>query len=63
MSRSGFFSYACAQVLNTSEMMVAIKEVSLAMRKIADTNIIDDASKEQLEDFERLVKMISGVAR
>lgn len=63
MSRSGFISSACAQVLNTTEMMVAIKEVSLAMRKIADTTVIDDESKQRLEDFERMVKLISGVSR
>lgn len=63
MSRSGFITSACAQVLNSTEMMVAIKDVSLAMRKIADTNQIDDESKKQLEDFERMVKLISGVSR
>lgn len=63
MSRSGYIASSCAQTLNATEMMVAIKDVSLAMRKIADTSEIDEDSRKQLEDFERMVKMISGVTR
>lgn len=63
MTRSGYIASACAQTLNATEMMVAIKDVSLAMRKIADTAQIDEESRNQLEDFERMVKLISGVTR
>lgn len=60
MSRSGFISYACAQLLNTSDMMLAIHDLSLAIRKIADTGTISEEDKETLEDFERLVKLITS---
>jgi len=60
MSRSGFVSYACAQVINSSEAMIAIKDVSLALRKIADSGSISDDDKQQLEDFERIVKLVTG---
>lgn len=57
MSRSGFFSLAVTQYLNSQEAFVAIKNISLAMRKIADTGEIDDDLKQQLEDYERVAKM------
>ena len=52
MSRSGFLSVAATQYLNAVEVETAIKEMSLAMRKIADTGKIDHEVMEQLEDFE-----------
>jgi len=60
MSRSGFISYACAQIMNANEMVLAIKDISLAIRKIADNGEISDDDRRELEDFERLVKLISG---
>lgn len=58
MSRSGLISFACVQFLNQAELMMLVKDMSLAMRKIADTGSIDDESMKQLEDFERICKMI-----
>lgn len=63
MSRSGFMSSACAQVLNAADMMVAIQEIAMSMRKVADSGQIDDESLRKLQDFERLVKMIAVSAR
>lgn len=60
MSRSGFIQYACAQVLNSTQMMLAVQDLSLTMRRIADNGLIGDEERKELEDFERLVKMISG---
>lgn len=60
MTRSGFISFACTQLLAAEEVKYAIKDLSIAMRKIADTGKIDDESKQQLEDFERIVKVITG---
>ena len=60
MSRSGFISFACSQFLNSAEVMIMVKDMSLAMRKIADTSTIDDETMRQLEDFERLAKMLTG---
>lgn len=59
MSRSGFLSVAATHYLNALEVQTAIKEISLAMRKIADTGKIDHEVMEQLEDFERLAKFIT----
>lgn len=59
MSRSGFISQACTKYLNEAEMFSAVKLMSLAMRKIADTGTIDDEAMKQLEDFERVAKFIT----
>jgi len=60
MSRSGLISLACTQFLNSQDVTRAIKDMALAMRKIADNGEIDAESKQQLEDFERLSKMLYG---
>lgn len=60
MSRSGLISLAVTQYLNQQELVLAIKDVSLAIRKIADTGKMDHETIEQFEDFERLSKMFLG---
>lgn len=58
MTRSGFISLACTQYLNQLEVLSAVKDMAVTMRKIADTGTLDDEQKQQLEDFERLSKML-----
>lgn len=58
MSRSGLVSIACTQYLNSAEVVDAVKDISLSIRKIADCGSIDDETLNQLEDFERLSKML-----
>jgi metal-responsive CopG/Arc/MetJ family transcriptional regulator len=60
MSRSGFISLACTQYLNSMEAMMLVKDMALAMRKIADSGTVDDATIKQLEDFERISKFLVG---
>lgn len=60
MSRSGFISQACAQVLNANLVMMAITDVSLALKKIADSGQLTDDDRQQLDDFERVVKLVTG---
>lgn len=60
MSRSGLISLACTQFLNQSDAVLAIKDMSIAMRKIADTGTIDADTLRELEDFERVCKMMVG---
>lgn len=57
MTRSGFFSVSAIDYLNQKEAISAIKDVSLAVRKIADNGKIDSASLEKIEDFERMVQL------
>ena len=60
MSRSGFVGLACAQYLNNADATRAITDMALAMRKIADTGIIDEETQRQLEDFERFARYLSS---
>lgn len=60
MSRSGLISLATAQYLNQAEMMLLIKDMSLAMRKIADSGKVDKDTLEKLEDLERFCKVATG---
>lgn len=59
MSRSGLISLATTQYLNQVEVMMLIKDMSLAMRKIADTGNVDHDTLEKLEDFERFCKLVA----
>ena len=58
MSRSGFISLACTQYLAQADVVTAIKTLTLAMQKIADTGTVDKETMQQLEDFERLSKLL-----
>lgn len=61
LNRSSLISIATTQYLNAADVTKAIREMTLAMRKIADTGMVDEDTKRQLEDFERLSKMLVGV--
>lgn len=63
MSRSGLISLACTQFLNANEVVVAVKELSLAMRKIAESGSIDVDTRKKLEDFERLFQFLLSVQK
>lgn len=60
MSRSGLISLAVTQYLNSADVTRAVKDMALAMRKIADTGTIDEDTQNQLDYFERLSKMLTG---
>lgn len=60
MSRSGLISLAVTQFLNSAEVTRAVRDLSLSMRKIADTGQLDDDTQRELEDFERLSKLLTG---
>lgn len=59
MSRSGLISLATSQYLNSVEMIMMVKDMSLAMRKIADTGTLDDETMSKLEDLERFCKIVA----
>ena len=60
LSRSGFITLACSQYLNQAEVVTAVKDMALCMRKIADTGTVDEETQKQLEDFERLAQLLTG---
>lgn len=60
LSRSGCISLALTQYLNSADVTKAIKDLAISMRKIADTGKVTAEQMEQLEDMERLAKMLVG---
>lgn len=60
MSRSGLISFACTQFINSNELMALIKEMAFNIRKIADTQKVDEETLKQLESFEIMAKMLVG---
>lgn len=59
MSRSGLLSLAVTQYLNSAEVARAIKDMAVSIRKIADNGTVDRETMQQLEDFERISKMLA----
>jgi metal-responsive CopG/Arc/MetJ family transcriptional regulator len=57
-SRSGYITMALSQLIMQYQVVDSVKTMSLAIKKMADTGEIDDDTRHQLEDFERMVKMI-----
>ena len=53
-SRSGFVSMACTQLLNAQEMLLAVKDMALTMRKIADKGEIDADTQSELDNYVKL---------
>lgn len=58
MSRSGLIGLACSQYLIQFQVNTAITNMAIAMRKIADEGQIDSDTQRELEDFERICKML-----
>lgn len=60
LSRSGAMSMACNQFLNEAEAGKGLKVMAEALKKMAETGKADAESMKKLEDFEKLVKLITG---
>ena len=60
LTRSGLITLATSQYLTQAEASRAIVDLSLAMRKIAETGTITEDQLEELENFERFARMLSG---
>ena len=61
MSRSGLISLATTQFLNQADVVGVIKDIGLSIRKIADNGIVDEKTQRELEDYQRLCKMLTGM--
>lgn len=60
MTRSGFISQACVQFLNQNELVSSINRISYAVLKAAENNEIDEDTKRQMEEFQIMVKAMTG---
>ena len=57
MNRSWFISNSVMQIINQQKMIDAITNVSIAVRKAAETGVINEDTKRELESFEVLTKL------
>lgn len=60
MTRSGFLSQASSQFLMQHVAADSLKELSTAMRKIAESSKITDEDKAEMESILRACAMITG---
>lgn len=60
MSRSGLISLALTQYLNQNDIIRAVNDISISMRKIADNKELSDEEVSNLKDFETMAKMLIG---
>ena len=60
LTRSGLITLATSQFLLQAEASRSIVDMSLALRKIAETGTVSDDQLKQLEDFERFARMLAG---
>lgn len=58
MSRSGLISLACTQYLNSADTVRVIKEMGVAINKIADMGELDENTQRQIEDLGRTMKFL-----
>ena len=60
LTRSGLITLATSRYLSQVEASRAIVDLSLAIRKIAETGTITEDQLKELENFERFARMLSG---
>lgn len=58
MTRSALVTTALNQFLLASELSSVLTEMSVCMRKIADTGSIDESTKKDIEELELLAKRL-----
>lgn len=57
LSRSSVMSIAVNQYLNSADIVSYIRDMDLAMRKIAETGKVSKEDLAQLQDFEKVAKV------
>ncbi len=59
-SRSGLITIGMSEFVLKSDISRAVVDISLALRKMADSGVLDDSLQKRLDDFEAFAKMITG---
>lgn len=60
MSRSGLISFAVTQFLNGQQMISAVQDMSVCMRKIADSGQVDEETEKKLQELEIIARVLVG---
>lgn len=59
MARSTVMCQACDQFLTAQEAKRLFKQMTLLLKKITDTETIDEETKKQLDEFETVCKLFT----
>lgn len=59
-SRSGFITFSVRQIIASFEASNHMKDLTIAIKKLADNGQVDDSIIEKIVDFERLAKFVIG---
>lgn len=62
-TRSSVMCQACDQYLVAKEMQKLFTQMNVVLKKLSAAETIDEETKQQLDDFERLSKMLTGQAQ
>jgi len=62
-TRSSVMCQACDQYLVAKEMQKLFTQMNVVLKKLSAAETIDEETKQQLADFERLSKMLTGQAQ
>lgn len=57
-SRSGLITTALTEYLNSREMILLVKNLSLAIGKVAESGEVDDETIKMMEDFNRATNIM-----
>lgn len=60
LSRSGLISLACNQYLITMEAQAMFRSMNVAFQKIADTGVIDEETRRELDEVMRVCNALQG---
>lgn len=63
MTRSGLMSIALTQYLNTQEMISVIKNMSMSLAKIADSKMVTEEDKAEIEGYASMLQKMAGFAK
>lgn len=59
-TRSSIMCQACDYFLATKQMQALLSEMNDFMKRISENQVIDDSAKQQLDDFGRIVNLMTG---
>lgn len=61
-NRSSFICQSVLQTMNSQEAVVALVSLSSSMRKIAETGSIDEETKKELDEIQRVAEFLQLVS-
>ena len=63
MTRSGLVSIALTQYLNTQEMISVIKNMSMSLAKIADSKMVTEEDKAEIEGYASMLQKMAVIGK